>query len=127
MRWLLLLLFPVLAGCAGPKSGVEKSAGQPQAGAPPAAPAPVRTNRPNVIVTPAVVLKGKVALVNPAARHAILTFPLRQLPALERRLNVYRSGLKVGEVKITGPSRDINVAADIVAGDCQVGDEVRED
>lgn len=44
-----------------------------------------------------------------------------------KRLNVYRNGLKVGELKVTGPQRDNNTVADIVAGECQVGDEVRED
>ena len=127
MRWLLLLLFLGLASCAGTKSSVARTSGQRQASPPPAATTPAPANRSGVIVTPAVVLKGKVALVNPAARSAILTFALGQLPRLESRLNVYRSGLKVGEVKITGPRRDINIAADLVAGECQVGDEVRDD
>jgi hypothetical protein len=49
------------------------------------------------------------------------------LPAIERKLEVYRTGLKVAEVRITGPSRDLNTVADIVAGECQPGDEVRGD
>jgi hypothetical protein len=49
------------------------------------------------------------------------------LPPLEKRLNVYRNGLKVGEVRVTGPQRDNNTVADIIAGDCQPGDQVRED
>jgi hypothetical protein len=55
----------------------------------------------------------------------VLTFPLGAMPALERRLNVYRNGLKVAEVKITGPQLDINIDADMVAGECRIGDEVR--
>jgi len=85
------------------------------------------TNRSSVIVMPSVVVQGKVAMVNPNARHAILGFPIGQMPPLGRRLNVYRAGLKVGELKVTGPKLDLNIAADIVAGECQVGDEVRDD
>ena len=57
----------------------------------------------------------------------MLTFPLGTMPPPEKRLNVYRGGLKVAEVKVSGAPLDINVVADIVAGECQVGDEVRED
>jgi hypothetical protein len=34
--------------------------------------------------------------------------------------------LKVAEVKVTGPQRDNNIVADLVSGDAQVGDEVRD-
>jgi hypothetical protein len=34
--------------------------------------------------------------------------------------------LKAGEVKISGPQRDNNIVADLVNGDAQVGDEVRD-
>jgi hypothetical protein len=79
-----------------------------------------------LIVTPGKT-SGKIALVNPAGRFVIVTFPPGTMPALEQRLNVYRGGLKIAEIRITGPQRDMNTAADIVAGECQPGDEVRED
>jgi hypothetical protein len=67
-----------------------------------------------------------ITSVNPAARYVVITYPVGvALPAIERKLDVYRSGLKVAEVKITGPSRDLNTVADITAGECQPGDEVR--
>jgi len=47
------------------------------------------------------------------------------MPATNQKLYLYREGLKVGEVKITGPQADDNVVADIVTGEAQVGDEVR--
>ncbi|WCJ59145.1 hypothetical protein NXS98_15710 [Fontisphaera persica] len=78
-------------------------------------------------VTPDLALQGRVARVSPQARTVVLSFPLGWLPALERRLNVYRQGVKVGEVKITGPQMDTNIAADLIAGEAAVGDEVRED
>lgn len=39
---------------------------------------------------------------------------------------VYRDGLKVGEVKITGPTRDNNTVGDLVSGVANKGDEVRD-
>jgi len=78
------------------------------------------------IVTPARPKSGHVTLVNGSARYVVVTFSLGQLPAHESHLAVYRNGLKVAELKVTGFSRDINAVADIVMGECEVGDEVRE-
>jgi hypothetical protein len=114
-----------LAGCAGPAP--PKNARTP---APPAAlrtdlppPAPAR---PGPIVTPGSALVGRVASVNPN-RFVVLTFSIGLLPPPEKRLNVYRNGLKVGELKVTRWQMDTNAVADIVAGECRVGDEARED
>ena len=84
------------------------------------------TNKSTLILTPGLV-SGRIALVNSAGRFVIVSFPPGAMPALERRLNVYRGGLKVAEIRITGPQRDLNTAADILAGECQVGDDARED
>lgn len=70
---------------------------------------------------------GRVASVNPTLRFVVMDFPLRKMPALEQRLNVYRNGQKIGEVKVTGPSLDTTIAGDIITGEAQIGDEVRED
>jgi hypothetical protein len=70
---------------------------------------------------------GTVVSVNPALRFLVMDFPVRKLPVLDQRLNVYRNGQKVGEVKVTGPARETTIAGDIIAGAAQVGDEVRED
>ena len=48
------------------------------------------------------------------------------MAAVGQRLNVYRFGLKVGEIKVTGPQRDDNIVGDIVAGEARKGDDVRE-
>ena len=86
----------------------------------------IGTKPPTAIVTPAPANSGRITSVNPAARFVVVTYPIGvQLPAIERKLDVYRAGLKVGEIKITGPSRDLNTVADITAGECQPGDEVR--
>lgn len=70
---------------------------------------------------------GVVARVNLNARYVVATFPLGEVPQIERRLNVYRGGLKVAEIKVTGPQRDNSTVADILAGEVQVNDEVRAD
>lgn len=120
MRWDCLWMAGalILAGCA--RSQPEFPA-QPAAAATGAAAKP-----PAVIVTPAPANAGRITSVNPAARFVVITYPVGvPLPAIERKLDVYRSGLKVAEVKITGPSRDLNTVGDITAGECQPGDEVR--
>lgn len=79
-----------------------------------------------LIVTPETGLQGKVMKINSAGRFVVLNFPVGHLPVLEQRLSVYRRGLKVGEVRVTGPQLDDNVVGDVVAGEAAVGDLVRD-
>jgi hypothetical protein len=67
---------------------------------------------------------GKVASVN-ALRFVVVDFSLSRLPVIDQRLGVYRQGVKVGEIKVSGPSYYNNIVADIVAGEVKVGDQVR--
>jgi hypothetical protein len=111
-----------LAGCA-------RQQAEPWAHTVPAHTAPKSSP---VIVTPTEARSGKVTSVNSTVRYVVITYPVGvPMPAPERKLNVYRAGLKVAEVKAGGDNlrerRDVNLTADIVAGECQVGDEVRED
>ena len=76
-------------------------------------------------MTPETVLIGKVARANQEGRFVVMTFPVGHLPVLNQRLSVYRQGLKVGEVRVTGPQLDDNVVGDIGAGEALSGDEVR--
>src|SRR5881227_1617679 len=126
MRLLVVLLCAgLLAACASRKRS-EPPPAAPWSGPPAAvAPGPTKPSH-NVIVTPGHATTGRVSSVNAPGRFVVLTFPLGTMPASEKRLNVYRAGLKVGEIKVTGPPLDINIVADILAGDCQAGDEVRE-
>lgn len=82
--------------------------------------------KPNPLVTPDYSLGGKVAAFNSAGRFVVLDFPAGKMPALEQTMFVYRDGLKVGEVKVTGPTRDSNTVADLVSGVANKGDEVRD-
>jgi len=90
------------------------------------------TNQPasksQVIVTPGQSGTGRIVAVNPAVRYVVITYGVgTPLPSVGSLLGVYRAGLKVAELKISGPSRDSNTVGDIVTGECQVGDEVRQE
>ena len=118
MRFLVVLAgVLVISGCAGKRNARLPDAGREGAS----------TNSPSqkLVVTPATALVGKVVQVNTAGRFVVLNFPLGRLPALEQRMNLYRGGLKVGEVKITGPQDDDNIVADLITGDSEVGDQAR--
>jgi hypothetical protein len=119
----MLALGLILVGCGLPRSDGGGTAASP-AGRAPTKPSPAEGHP---LVTPSSALTGRVASVNANARFVVLTFPLGPLPPVDKRLNAYRNGLKVGEIKVTGPQRDNNTVADIVAGESQEGDEVRED
>ena len=114
----------VAAGCARHKSSLPP-AGTAAAGGTFAALANTPSN-PKLIVTPENGLVGKVVKVNAAGRFVVLNFPIGHLPTLEQRLQVYRRGLKVGEIKVTGPQLDDNVVGDLVTGEAIEGDQVRD-
>jgi hypothetical protein len=94
----------------------------------PQAPSPARIVQPPKPppVLPVGVLTGQVIRVNRAGRFAILRFPVGVDPQMDQRLGVYRNGAQVGELKVSPWRRDDYVAADLVEGDCQVGDGVRD-
>jgi len=131
----ILLALPLLtaffmAGCAHKQEAVFKPvAGATHATTPgSSATTPALAAKPTapgtLIVTPGSGLAGKVARYNDAGRFVVLEFPVGQMPALEQRLFVYRNGLKVGELKVTGPQRDDHIVADLTNGEAQAGDEV---
>ena len=119
----LLIAAMVAGGCTTnkkeptPKFSAVPSASNPVAGS---------SDGAKLIVTPLNGVTGKVVTFNTVGRFVVLDFPVGHLPALEQTLFVYRQGLKVGEVKITGPERDTNTVADLVSGEAQRGDEVRD-
>lgn len=85
----------------------------------------VLSGQQKLIVTPETVSVGRVVRVNSAGQFVVLEYPLGRLPARELRFNLYRRGLKVGEIKIVGPQTDEHIVADLVGGDAQLGDEAR--
>jgi hypothetical protein len=127
MRTLLsaiLLGALALSGCARQKVAEPGSRPQTQAGAR-AAPTGTGPTFQPVTVTPDNTLAGKVVGVNAPLRFVVLNFPLGRMPSPDRRLDIFRRGLKVGEVKVTGPQQQDNTVADLVAGEADVGDDAR--
>jgi hypothetical protein len=118
MKWLipftLLLTAMLAAGCTSNKPSHANNS---------AAPAGVGSQ---TIVTPDNSLSGRVASYNATGRFVVLSFPVGRMPGADQTFSLYRAGLKVGEVKITGPQRDNNIAADLITGEAQTGDEVRD-
>src|SRR5437667_630703 len=89
----------LLCGCLGKrKTGPESAAAATTPGA--------NKGGQKLVVTPETALVGKVAWVNTSAKFVVLNFPLGRLPVIDQHLSLYRSGSKVGEVKITGPQND---------------------
>jgi len=99
---------------------------KPAKAAKPKSPSARNSSASALIVTPNPVLTGRVTSFNAVGRFVVLNFPIGHLPALEQRMNIYRQGVMVGEVKITGPQRDDHIVADVTTGEVQPGDEVRE-
>ena len=79
------------------------------------------------IVTPDMSLAAKVISYNTVGRFVVLSFPAEQMPKLQQTMFLYRMGMKVAEVKITGPQQENNIVADLVSGDPKVGDTVRSE
>lgn len=82
--------------------------------------------QPAPIVTPDYSLSAKVVSVNTVGRFVVLSFPSGILPKLDQTLFLYRGGLKVAELRVTGPQQESNIVADLASGDAQVGDTVSE-
>ncbi len=130
MRFQVATLAVALLLCAGCAS--KKQTGpQPQFGPiqPTTVSAAVVTNSANAgrpIITPDTGLSGKVVSYNETGRFVVISFPLGRLPAVDQRLFVYRQGLKSGEVKADRNQQGEYAVADLVSGEAQPGDEVRD-
>jgi uncharacterized lipoprotein YajG len=121
-KFVPLILAASVAGCSMFRHS-QPTAAQPAAGQP----APVKTTVKSApIVTLDSSLSAKVVSYNQAGRFVVLSFPSGQMPKLEQALFLYRNGLKTAELKVTGPQSDNNIVADVVSGDAQVGDDVRD-
>ena len=85
------------------------------------------TTSPKLIVNADNGLGGKVASADESGRFVILNFPLGQMPRVDSTMTLYRHGVKSATIKITGPQRDDNVAADVLSGIPAEGDSAREE
>jgi hypothetical protein len=118
----VFLCAPVLPGCVSEPVPAQTGAAPPQG----SVPADGSRSNPEGIVTPDTGLEGKITWLDSNLRFVVITFSAGHAPALDQRLNVYRKGLKVGEIKITGPQRDDSIVGDVVAGEAGPGDAVRD-
>ena len=119
----------ILVGCAKTKnkSAARQTAKEPKVAAKAkGASTPSTQTNSAPIITPDYSASGRVAHINATARFAVLTFTGGTVPSRSHPLFVYRNGLKVGELKVTGPQEGNSTVADIVSGDVQKNDEVRE-
>jgi hypothetical protein len=120
---LSVCLIAFVAGCSKTTPNVANtSPGSPVGHT---APGPAEAQAPHPIVTPSNDASGKVISVNQKARYAVLSYGIGAVPAVGSRLFAYRNGLKVGELRVSGPQRENNTIADLVTGECQAGDEVK--
>ncbi len=110
--WMTLLTAALAAGCASKKHGTSV-----------VQPAQMVST---AIVTPDVSLTAKVISVNAVGRFVVLNFPAGQLPKLQSTVFLYRAGLKVAEIKITGPQDGNNTVGDVISGEANAGDNVRD-
>jgi hypothetical protein len=115
MPLMLVMVGMLAAGCAYNKAAHNSKSAKPAAVA------------PQTIVTPDNSLTARVVRYNADFRYVVLSFPPGRMPKLEQSLFLYRDGMKVGEVKITGPQdSNNNIVADLITGEAQVGCEVRD-
>ena len=112
-----LLAALIVSGCASHRASAQKSS--------PPAPS-ISTTAPEPIVTPDTSLSAKVVRYNSTGRFVVLSFPVGQMAQVGQTFFIYRAGMKVGEVRITGPQRDNDIVADLTTGDAEAGDDVRE-
>ena len=126
MKLALCVLFAglLMTGCSWLKSTRPPAAPGAQAAVTPSI-SNTNTSTNKLIVTAAPTLAGTVARVNENARFAVVNFPVGTMPAPGQHLDVYRRGLKVGELKVTGPQDNDNTVADIIDGEAARGDELR--
>jgi len=105
------------SGCVGHNPASEPTPGLPGA--------PAAATGQELIVTPDHALSGRIASVNPTLRFVVAHFSGGRMPAKGQRLIVYRQGLKVGEIKVSGPQYADNIVADIMLGEAAPGDDLR--
>jgi hypothetical protein len=124
IRFSPILILLLVAGCATPLSNdtwkqpappKQKAAKQATAVVVPEAP-------PKTRLLP---LNARVISVKNDLRFVLIDFTNSRRPGLDERLNVYRVGQKVAEIKVSGPFLNTTVAADLLAGDARYGDEVK--
>ena len=79
--------------------------------------------KPKVISQETIV--GTVVKVHGPGGFVILNFPPGQIPRPDALLDLYRRGVKMGEVRVTARQLDDYVVADLVMGQAEMGDQAK--
>ncbi len=111
-----------------PISTPRKSNRRPKPQKSPAKPPDPIQNEPPAARAPSAPIQsanGQVVSVNAALKFIVIDYSLFKVPSPGIRVNLYRQSQKVGEARLTGPAMDTVIAADLIAGEARVGDEVR--
>lgn len=69
--------------------------------------------------------RGRIVTVRIPYRFVVIDFGIDRLPAVGTTMAVFRNNVRVGTVRISGPSSGSMIVADVTEGDAQIGDEVR--
>lgn len=85
-------------------------------------PAPKLAATPPSVESP---FLGMIVLLNLQKGFVIVDFSKSRVPPMRSELGVYRSGIFVGSLRITPPSKPPLVSADILTGTLRRGDTVR--
>ena len=123
MRAALLSFVMLLAACASGCGTTKSKDGAPGGGT--SATGGTNNILTTPVITPVNILSGRVVMVNTNLRYIVIDFGVGLLPQPGQRMDVYRQGNKVGEVRISNQARAGNVAADIMVGEAGEGDEIR--
>jgi hypothetical protein len=116
----LFLAGILVSGC------ISHRATEPPPTPPPITLASTNSSSSAPIITPDTSLSAKVVKFNSVGRFVVLSFPVSEMPQVGQTFFLYQAGVKVGQVKITGPQRDSDIVADLTDGVAQEGDDVRD-
>lgn len=115
---LFIIAICLAAGCSSGPDKRQAAAAPPLPTGPKKAPAEPVADR---------AFAGTIILVNASARTVVLSCPIGRVPPLGTRMTLYRQGLKVGQIKVTGPVMDYNIVADLLEGEAQMQDLARQE
>ena len=108
----LLTFMACLAGCKSPQPAATGTSDTPVSAPTPNPTSPTAAN-------------PRITMVHSEQRFVVIDFSTQAMPAIGKRLTVYREGKNRGEVQLTEPVRARFATADIITGEPRIGDEVR--
>jgi hypothetical protein len=124
---LITALLVVLAGCRTQSPTAPEPPGLPASSPTIASNAAESSRTGDAAGEVASIIRGRIVSRNDPVRFVVVELIFSPVPEVGRRLDVYRGGTKVGELRASRWNRGALVVADIIHGDAQPGDDVRAD